>query len=234
MKQNAPDWEDMSDFVVHFTKPTKSKLASNDSAIVKKTPYQNIISILYSGRIEAKNAFGIGKKLCPDEKSQRAICFSEIPLHLLKRLTKRRGPYAIGFAKKLVVKRGGGPIMYAYKGSDHEKSLRTLMRVALSKKAPAKSKAIWSLTPFVDAPGDYWPSSYYFEWEREWRHLGDFKFSPDDVAFLVIPEKQHKSARTFFENARDENLGPAYLCPYIDPNWSIDKVREALKDLTAP
>lgn len=229
MKPNAPEWEDMSDYVVHFTKPTKPKSGKSDPNPEKKTAYQNIMSLLYGRCIEAKNSFGIGKKLCPDEESQRVVCFSEIPLHLLERLAKRRGPYAIGFSKKLVVERGGGPIMYAYKGTGHEKALRDLMKAALTDASSKKAKKIWSLTPFVDAPGSYWPSSYFFEWEREWRSVGNFHFEPEDVAFLVIPEKQHAKARTFFENARDENLGPAYLCPYIDPHWSIQQVSKALK-----
>ena len=26
----------------------------------------------------------------------------------------------------------------------------------------------------------------------------------------------------------DDNRGPGYFCPYVDPTWSIERVREAL------
>lgn len=71
---------------------------------------------------------------------------------------------------------------------------------------------IWSVTPFVDETG----GSYNFEWEREWRHVGDLHFTPDDVAFLIIPEESHFYARDFFQSAEQDQLGPNYPCPFID------------------
>lgn len=87
---------------------------------------------------------------------------------------------------------------------------------------------IWKITPFVDAPGKYGKSTYFFEWEREWRKAGHFRFSEDDVAFLIIPEKLHEAARWFFDNAKVENLGPCYECPFIDPFWSRKKIKPVL------
>lgn len=95
------DWEDMSPYLVHFAKDT-----------AEGTAYENIISILASRRLEARNKFGIGKKYSHSAKS---ACFSEIPLHLLKRLAKVRSSYGIGFHKDFIVSRQGGPIHYAYK-----------------------------------------------------------------------------------------------------------------------
>ena len=65
--------------------------------------------------------------------------------------------------------------------------------------------------------------------EREWRHIGDFSFAPEDVSFLMIPEELHAHARRFFEDALNEHNGPAYLCPYIDPRWGKEKILEALQ-----
>lgn len=45
-----PDWDDMSPFVVHFTKAANGK-----------SEYENSMSILSSRRPEARNPFGIGK-----------------------------------------------------------------------------------------------------------------------------------------------------------------------------
>ncbi len=98
-----PSWKDMSKYVVHFAK-----------ADPPKTAYDNAISILYGRRIIAANAFGAGRNLAPARKS---VCFSEVPLHHLKRLADVRGRHGIGFRKEYIVDRGGGPILYAYKDS---------------------------------------------------------------------------------------------------------------------
>jgi hypothetical protein len=59
---------------------------------------------------------------------------------------------------------------------------------------------IWTITPFVDAPGNHGTSKYFFEWEREWRKAGDFTFTTDEVEFLMLPEGLHEAARGFFKN----------------------------------
>ena len=83
---------------------------------------------------------------------------------------------------------------------------------------------IWKLTALIDAPGKYGNQQFYFDWEREWRHVGPMSFNTENVAFLLIPEKLHSAARSFFEDAYRENIGPAYFCPYLDPSWSKEKV----------
>ena len=80
----------------------------------------------------------------------------------------------------------------------------------------------------MDAPGDYSTGNYFFEWEREWRKLGDFKFTEVDVEFLVAPSALHEAARAFFDNAKADNLGPCYDCPFIDPYWKIEKIKPLL------
>ena len=66
--------------------------------------------------------------------------------------------------------------------------------------------AVWAITPFVDYPGEYGGSQYRFEWEREWRVPGGLAFSPDDVAFLFIPEDLHAKARSFFDDEFRETV----------------------------
>jgi hypothetical protein len=53
------DWIDMSDSVVHFTKPYGGKSA-----------YDNMLGILGSRRIEARSAFGFLKKEAPSTQTQ--------------------------------------------------------------------------------------------------------------------------------------------------------------------
>jgi hypothetical protein len=164
------------------------------------------------------------REKAPDPKSQRVACFSEIPLYRLRRLAEARSEYGIVFRKDFVIHRGANPIMYAYKDHDMTAALK---QIAKSAKKDA-DHPIWRITPFVDAPGKYGNKTYFFEWEREWRKTGHFKFSEDDVAFLIIPEKLHKAARGFFDNAKVENLGPSYECPFIDPFWNRKKIKPLL------
>ncbi len=93
---------------------------------------------------------------------------------------------------------------------------------------------LWRLTPFVDFPGEYGPTEYRFEWEREWRVPGELTFGPDDVAFLFIPESFHAAARTFFEGHLADHSGPAYLCPYVDPTWDMPRVQTAFAAVATP
>ena len=74
-----------------------------------------------------------------------------------------------------------------------------------------------NLAPFIDIPGNYGSSFYRFEWEREWRVVGDIYFTPSDVAFLIIPGEKHALARTFFNDAEIEHLGTNYTCAFYDP-----------------
>lgn len=215
MSQYDPRWADMSNFVVHFTKPSGHRSA-----------YDNAIGILSGGRIEACGVFGMSRH-APNAERWKSVCFSEIPLHLLSRLAERRGAYGLGFRKELVLEKGGGPIFYAPLGSPHQNALRTMSSRAQFSQQGAEDP-FWRVAPFVDSPGDYPNGTYRFEWEREWRHVGHFHFRHDDVAFLVIPEDLHAQARVFFEVAKEDNTGPAYLCPYIDPYWTEERVSVAL------
>jgi hypothetical protein len=211
--KNLPEWTDMSDFVVHFTKKYGGKSA-----------YENMLSILASKVIKARNAFGIAKSISPAHESQKTVCFSEVPLHRLSRLAKARSDYGIVFRKDSVIHRKGNPILYAYK--DHP-VLAALKQLAKSGHKDPKNP-IWTITPFVDAPGMYAQASYFFEWEREWRKVGDYKFELHEVEFLIIPKKLHNNARAFFDNAKADNLGPSYNCPFIDPYWKLKKLKPLL------
>ena len=116
---------------------------------------------------------------------------------------------------------------YAPKDGPQAEAIKRLMEIARFQ-LTVDHEHIWSLTPFIDFPGDYPTGPYRFEWEREWRLRGDLHFNERDVAFLVIPERFHSAARSFFEQAIAEYIGPGYLCPYIDPTWSWERVQNAL------
>jgi abortive phage resistance protein AbiGi (putative antitoxin) len=211
----------MSEHVVHMAKGRDSKEA-----------YDNIIGILGSQKIEARKPFGIARYLALDSSSQRAACFSEIPLERLDRLAARRIPgypdgwHGIGFSKAIVIERGGGPVFYVYAGTPHAVAVRELIERA--KTSQISNDPIWRLTPMIETPGVYNDREYYFEWEREWRHVGDFAFDTIDVAFLIMPETLHAVAREFFADAYAQNTGPAYFCPFLDITWPRDRILCAL------
>lgn len=205
-----PSWKDMSRYVVHFTKEYPPK-----------TAYDGAISILYELRIVAANPFGAGRNLAPARKS---VCFSEVPLHHLGRLADVRGLHGIGFRKEYIVERGGGPILYTYKHTGQAQAIKAMVHAA----ADDADSPVWDVAPFVNLPGIYGKSEYFYEREREWRHVGDLAFSETNPAFLIIPEDLHQSARDFFHSAKVDNVGPSYECPFIDPYWGEDRVAAAL------
>lgn len=204
MNYSRLDWHDMSDYVVHFTKP-----------INKRSAYDNIISILWNGVLRAITPFGIAREVVHNPKTQRTVCLSEIPIHLISRLAERRGSYAIGFSKQFLLESGGGPVWYVELGGFPEMAVNELISIAMRSDDP-DNHPIFNITPFIDSPGDYPGGNYRFEWEREWRKVGDLQFNTEDVKFLVIPEDLHEQARRFFEDAFRDKSGPAYFCPYID------------------
>ena len=222
-------WTDMSNYLVHFAKG-KGKVATKVRTAMKTKRatdpgYWTMMSVLSTGRLKPGGAFGIGRKQAPNPEQQRVVCFSEIPPGEWLRLSERRqSAYGIGFSKQFISKRGGGPIWYARNGSAQNKALKKLMKMG----AGDPDHPVWQITPMIDAPGVYGWNSYEYEWEREWRHIGDLAFEPRDVAFLFIPEELHAQARAFFSNAYHENLGPAYFCPFIDAKWPRERVEEEL------
>lgn len=208
-------WLDLSDYLVHFAKGDKG--------------YDTIMSILWTRVIKrGLKPFGCAArtKAVPPE-SQRVVCLSETPLGFLHRIVERRGTkFGIGFHKRFVLKNGGAPLWYLELGTPQQKAVAALMRLASKSFDP--EDALWRLAPFIDFPSSR-PFAYDFQWEREWRVRSDLRFEEDDVEFLFIPEESHEAAWNFFEDARNENTGPGYFCPYIDPTWSVERVSEALQ-----
>jgi hypothetical protein len=208
-------WRDMSEYAVHFTKPAPPS-----------DEYWVMLTILSEGRILPTGPLGAARNLEELGDSQKSACFSEIPLDLLERLIERRSLYGIGLRQDLLTACGGARVWYLDKDGPAAESFKEVVRAAM-KGGIDPADPIWRITPFVDYPGDYGGTQYRFEWEREWRVPGGLEFTPDDVAFLFIPEELHAAARTFFEDAEREHTGPAYLCPYVDPRWDMQRVQEA-------
>lgn len=208
-----PSWSDMSEHVAHLVR-------RRDSC----TPYNNIIEILASSAIRATGPFGAARHLSPEVLT---VSFTETPLHNLRRLFERRVGTAeadwhgLGFSKDFVAQRGGGPVLYVYEGAPQYGAVNKLTeRASHDADDPFRQVA-----PFIELVH----RKNRFEWEREWRIIGDFAWEVDEPSFVIMPEQFHAAAWDFFREAEAENTGPRYLCPYIDATWERPKILSALR-----
>jgi hypothetical protein len=211
------DWLDTSDYLVYFAKGTDVD------------GYNTIMSILGQRVLRrGPTPFGFARRIPGVAESQRAICFSEIPLGFTTRLVERRGTcYGISFHKRFILARGGCPLWYVEHGTPQHAVLEEMRTRA--EMSPSTDNPFWKLTPFIDEPsGPDAPYRYDFRWEREWRMAADLAFSTSDVAFLFIPERLHADARSFFARSEVEDIGPSYLCPYIDPTWDVGRIVQSI------
>jgi hypothetical protein len=244
------DWRDMSDYVVHFTKPIpaehigdpppaparKGKLTLGEllsrlryEGRKDRSGFTRWKSILGEGTLHAGDKpLGAGRNIGEVADRHRVVCFSEIPLDMLDRLIERRSLYGVGFRKNWIVSRGGAPLWYLDKGGTQAALVHALVEEKGGRGDVDSSDPLWKITPFIDNPGVYFGKKYRFEWEREWRVVGDLAFAPDDVAFLFLPEEEHDQARQFFADVEVEQTGPSYFCSYIDPRWEMDRIQDAL------
>jgi hypothetical protein len=215
------EWVDLSDFVVHFTKGGDAQ------------GYSTVMSILWQRRLlRGPNPFGAARDVPELAESQRVVCFSEVPLGFLDRIVERRkSKFGLAFRRRFLLDQGGAPVWYLEHDTTQQVAFVRTMQDA-RRRGIDLADPIWALSPFVDFPsGPSSPYRYDFRWEREWRVAADVAFSEDDVAFLFIPEDRHESATSFFRDAVEENLGPGYFCPYVDPSWSVERVRDALRGM---
>tara|TARA_R110002072_G_scaffold534_6_gene3958 strand:- start:137535 stop:138191 length:657 start_codon:yes stop_codon:yes gene_type:complete len=217
MKYNK-NWEDMSEYLVHFS-----------SGPDKDSAYSSMMGILFNRNIKAVNPFGFAKRFAYDKESQKSVCFSEAPLHLLERISKRRGPYGIGFKKRFISNKGGNPILYAIDGTPLHAGLEKLLKIAQEDKGEL-GDTFWEIAPFIDRVISNESSRYQFDWEREWRLNKNLDFETYEVSFLIIPESHHEAAKIFFKDAEHHHTGPSYKCPFIDISWTLQKIKDTLAD----
>ncbi len=89
------------------------------------------------------------------------------------------------------------------------------------------SDPISRLAPFLDWMGT-WPSGKKkeFWWEREWRHLGDLKFSINDVAVVLCPEEAFLPIGDLLNE-----FGLKRHVHTIDLTWGLEHIIKRLADL---
>jgi hypothetical protein len=168
------DWRDMSDYVVHFTKGDTDDLSK-----------ETLARIIADGEVKAMTEVGLAKDMYMVEADQRCACFSEIPLDRLDRLVERRSRFGIGYRQELLLAQGGGRVWYVPRDTPLESQVDALKQRVVA--AKDWNHPFWQVAPFIDRPGDYEGTPYWFEWEREWRVPGGFTFDPSQVAFTFMP-----------------------------------------------
>jgi hypothetical protein len=238
------DETDISPYVVHFTKAggtippldPEDDEASALSSVVRRWPginaasaFDRFMAVIADRWVRASSAtFGAAKDETRLGDTQRAVCFSEIPLGQLGRLVERRSPYGIGFSKRTIRYRGGARVWYLDHDDGPAKALRDLLRA--SRNEFDEFDELWKLTPFMDQPRSY-PYRDQWEWEREWRVPGPqgVSFETHEVEFLFLPEDFHGEARAALDDAVKAGDLPKYNCPLVDPRWDSECVNDALR-----
>lgn len=185
MSEMKPEWQgttqhadasDLSRWLVHLTR-------SED----------DLISILKSGRIEARTPYGAGSLYSTVQNRHRSVCLTEIPLPELSRMTTKR-PWGIVFDKeRLRAKFNAQPVWYVSEPSPQWDALKAAMQEARSN----IDSPIWKLTPFIDQVRSIqskYPNDW--RWEREWRVRGNLEFDVADVAMIVA---DNEGALAFFK-----------------------------------
>jgi len=210
---------DLSTFVVHLTKGGAGGTPSSK---------ENLEAILTSGIIQARTPMGwtgVGKARLSATAlaSMKVVCFSETPLeHVYSLFQDIRGrstklsSYGVAFTRETARSRGVNPVWYVDMTPGRTWELSSALDV-LRKQAAAAPDGFAShpaskILPFVEAMGTWPGGRKEFSWEREWRHLGDFKFAWDDVALVLCPETEIDE----FEALGSYNA--------VDPSWSLEKM----------
>lgn len=158
------DARDLSEYLVHMT----------------RSPH-DLASIITSGRIDARNRFGLGRSLDKVAEKHLSACFTEMPLSELGRLRDRGKLWGIAFKREFVLNQGGQRVWYVDGDKTPYEALNALKEAAYDSRD--WKNRIWDVTPFVDERN---PAKLYaFDWEREWRVIGGLRFEWENVSLVI-------------------------------------------------
>ncbi len=217
---------DLSTFVIHWTRDYDGVVARD-----------NLLSILESETIEARNPWGLAKKAIGMElsggdaqaalDSQKAICFTEAPLEQawslvgpIKGRTYKLAPFGLAFTKHTARAMGVNPIWYIDATPGHDwltKQVDLLVENALQSESNFADNPLAKITPFMDVMGTWDGSKKEFWWEREWRHLGHLPFLKRDLAVVLCPEEDMEDFKPLLKSKRR-------TVPMVDPRWGLERM----------
>jgi len=64
-----------------------------------------------------------------------------------------------------------------------------------------------------------------FWWEREWRHVGDFIFTPTDIVVVFAPASEHDEIQSVLAANTDYSSAMPAL---VDATWGLERMIGAL------
>lgn len=182
---------DLTPYIIHLTKNSKQK--------DKQSAFENLVSILKTGRIKGTKISGKIKGPNP------ATCFMDVPFAALKYVLNPRDtnpekpryePYGIVLTKRYAQKHRCRPVLYL---SDAEVAKLRIPKAEL-----------WRVVRFeVSKKG--WISWLH---EREWRCKGDFAMPSPFPGVLVKTSKEaDKLTRMIHDNPQDFKAKPRSVIP---------------------
>ena len=185
---------DYSPFLIHLTRDTGDGLGriTGEALLrpdhdlyqfVQSTAFEKLLAILQTQSIKAAPQPDLPNK-------PQAACFSETVWGSIGTLTGNFSSYGIGFNKKVIFDRGGGPVLYT----------RGDIVQALSHSIPHQ------LEPFVKPfdPQGQWLDESNFLYEREWRIPNTLQFQFEDIQFVLVDS--HKDASTLTNKFGPNNI----------------------------
>lgn len=184
---------DFSEYVVHFTKDAAPITARSETdatlrAIAGTTASDRLRAILEAGKLRATRM---------PWTNRPAVCFTECTWASLLDHATRYSRFGVGFHKRFLFSRGGGPAIYMTPGLlEHQKK-----HVGAATQ-PFGDVLYSFMTPFCPpyAPRAYrdkfWKrsKSVDFTHEREWRVPHDLDFKLADVAFVIVAKYEDMAA----------------------------------------
>jgi hypothetical protein len=237
---------DLSTFLVHFTR---------DSGDGATTSQDNLLNILKTSRLKARNTYGMAGQLAERftevADTQRTVCFTETPLEhtwmMCRPIADRRfrfNGYGLAFTKSFARRRGANPVWYldiSQRGRewltepvnrliDAARALATRQDTGATDGFTLASADILRLAPFIEQMGPTKDSRKEFWWEREWRHVGDFTFEPDHIVVAFAPEDQQASLQARLREATADDYDDV---TFVDVNWGLERIIGALANVAA-
>jgi hypothetical protein len=222
---------DLSTFLIHLTRDTDGASARS-----------NLLSILRTRKVDAVNDPGMAREYASHLKggpsTQHVVCFTETPLEhawmMTRNIEGRRrsfAPYGVVFTKTTSRRRGCNPVDITPNHDWLTQPVKELVRRAVddSKRSDGsidptllQSQPVFRLTPFIEQMGNPSGKRKEFWWEREWRHAGDFGFSPRSVVAVFAPQAEHSGLAS--EIAALDGRWSRREVPLLDPEWGLERM----------
>ena len=145
------------------------------------------------------------------ENKFKVVCFTETPIDqieiLLSRVKGRNiklDPYGLVFKKGYIKESGGNPVFYV------TKEIASPLWTLYWNQPSDEACKLLALVNLYDEKVD-------FHWEREWRIVGDFVFSLNNIYCGLCPQDDIDEFESSYKPLK-----------FISPHWGINKILDKL------